>query len=163
RWKKCYFRLQEKRKLCYAKEPTADIFTEVDIQNSSVAETSIKNVNNSFSIIMPYLTIILCGDTRREMEEWITALRNITLRNSNSDILDRLSDGHNWYSRSHSRPTLCNVCGELLPGVTSRGLSCEVCTYTVHKQCAVRAVDKCKWTSLETIGNKEKLSEYSDP
>lgn len=32
---------------------------------------------------MPYLTIILCGDTRREMEEWITALRNITLRNSN--------------------------------------------------------------------------------
>ncbi|CAB4017296.1 diacylglycerol kinase delta-like, partial [Paramuricea clavata] len=112
---------------------------------------------------MPYLTIILCGDTRREMEEWITALRNITLRNSNSDILDRLSDGHNWYSRSHSRPTLCNVCGELLPGVTSRGLSCEVCTYTVHKQCAVRAVDKCKWTSLETIGNKEKLSEYSDP
>ena len=32
---------------------------------------------------MPCLTIILCGDTRREMEEWITALRNITLRNSN--------------------------------------------------------------------------------
>ena len=38
-----------------------------------------------------------------------------------------------------------------------------VCTYTVHKYCAVRAVDKCKWTSMETIGNKEKLSEYNDP
>ena len=28
----------------------AEIFTEVDIQNSSVAETSIKNMNNSFSV-----------------------------------------------------------------------------------------------------------------
>ena len=42
-------------------------------------------------------------------------------------------------------------------------LNLSVCTYTVHKHCAVRAVDKCKWTSLETIENKEKLSEYNDP
>lgn len=33
---------------------------------------------------MPCLTIILCGDTRREMEEWITALRNVTLRNQSN-------------------------------------------------------------------------------
>ena len=32
---------------------------------------------------MPVVTLILCGDSRREMEEWITALRNVTLRNSN--------------------------------------------------------------------------------
>lgn len=38
-----------------------------------------------------------------------------------------------------------------------------MCTYTVHKQCAVRAVEKCKWTSLETIANQERLNEDNDP
>ena len=27
----------------------------------------------------------------------------------------------------------------------------------------MRAVDKCKWTTMETIGNQERLDENSDP
>ena len=42
-----------------------------------------------------------------------------------SDLLDRLSGSHNWYSSSNTRPTFCNVCRDILPGVTAKGLSCE--------------------------------------
>jgi len=37
-------------------------------------------------------------------------------------------------------------------GVTSHGLSCEVCKYKVHKQCAIKAINNCKWTTLASIG-----------
>ena len=42
-----------------------------------------------------------------------------------SDLLDRLSGAHNWYSCSHAKATFCNVCRDVLSGVTSKGLSCE--------------------------------------
>ena len=48
-----------------------------------------------------------------------------------SDLLDTLSGAHNWYSCSHAKPTFCNVCRDLLSGVTSKGLSCEGQFYTV--------------------------------
>ncbi|XP_035532314.1 diacylglycerol kinase eta-like [Morone saxatilis] len=60
---------------------------------------------------------------------------------------------HNWYACSHARPTFCNVCREALPGVTSHGLSCEVCKFKAHKRCAVRSTNNCKWTTLASIGN----------
>lgn len=59
---------------------------------------------------------------------------------------------HNWYACSHARPTYCNVCREALSGVTSHGLSCEVCKFKAHKRCAVRATNNCKWTTLASIG-----------
>uniref|UniRef100_A0A452ULF6 Diacylglycerol kinase n=1 Tax=Ursus maritimus TaxID=29073 RepID=A0A452ULF6_URSMA len=59
---------------------------------------------------------------------------------------------HNWYACSHARPTFCNVCRESLSGVTSHGLSCEVCKFKAHKRCAVRATNNCKWTTLASIG-----------
>nr|KAF6427391.1 diacylglycerol kinase eta [Rousettus aegyptiacus] len=59
---------------------------------------------------------------------------------------------HNWYACSHARPTFCNVCRESLSGVTSHGLSCEVCKFKAHKRCAVRAINNCKWTTLASIG-----------
>ncbi|XP_027693437.1 diacylglycerol kinase delta-like [Vombatus ursinus] len=67
---------------------------------------------------------------------------------------DHFSSTHNWYTCSHARPTFCNVCREALSGVTSHGLSCEVCKFKVHKRCAVRASSTCKWTTLATIGNE---------
>ncbi|EDL92147.1 similar to diacylglycerol kinase, delta 130kDa isoform 1 (predicted), isoform CRA_f [Rattus norvegicus] len=39
--------------------------------------------------------------------------------------MDHFSGTHNWYACSHARPTYCNVCREVLSGVTSHGLSCE--------------------------------------
>ena len=37
-------------------------------------------------------------------------------------------------------------------GVTSHGLSCEVCKCKVHKRCAAKAISNCKWTTLASIG-----------
>lgn len=58
----------------------------------------------------------------------------------------------NRYATSHARPTYCNVCRDALSGVTSHGLSCEVCKCKVHKRCAAKAIPNCKWTTLATVG-----------
>ncbi|XP_052669838.1 diacylglycerol kinase delta-like isoform X3 [Harpia harpyja] len=68
--------------------------------------------------------------------------------------MEHFSGMHNWYACSHARPTFCNVCREALPGVTSHGLSCEVCKFKAHKRCAVRATNNCKWTTLASIGTE---------
>ncbi|KAI4581317.1 hypothetical protein MJG53_009760 [Ovis ammon polii x Ovis aries] len=66
--------------------------------------------------------------------------------------VEHFSGMHNWYACSHARPTFCNVCRESLSGVTSHGLSCEVCKFKAHKRCAVRATNNCKWTTLASVG-----------
>ncbi|XP_058489017.1 diacylglycerol kinase delta-like isoform X2 [Solea solea] len=89
------------------------------------------------------------------MEEWMAALRSAQNRHnyeSTQYSMDHFSGMHNWYACSHARPTYCNVCREALSGVTSHGLSCEVCKFKAHKRCAVRATNNCKWTTLASIG-----------
>ncbi|XP_030632229.1 diacylglycerol kinase delta isoform X1 [Chanos chanos] len=89
------------------------------------------------------------------MEEWMAALRSVQNREhfeSTQYSMDHFSGMHNWYACSHARPTYCNVCREALSGVTSHGLSCEVCKFKAHKRCAVRATNNCKWTTLASIG-----------
>uniref|UniRef100_A0ACB8FA70 Uncharacterized protein n=1 Tax=Sphaerodactylus townsendi TaxID=933632 RepID=A0ACB8FA70_9SAUR len=49
RWKRRYFKLRG-RTLYYAKTAKSIIFDEVDLTDASVAESSTKNVNNSFTI-----------------------------------------------------------------------------------------------------------------
>ncbi|KAJ3591060.1 hypothetical protein NHX12_009007, partial [Muraenolepis orangiensis] len=146
RWKRRYFKLRG-RTLYYAQTAKSIIFDEVDLTDASVAESSTKNVNNSFTVITPCRRLILCADNRKEMEEWMAALRSCTQYS-----MDHFSGMHNWYACSHARPTYCNVCREALSGVTSHGLSCEVCKFKVHKRCAVRATNNCKWTTLASVG-----------
>ncbi|XP_059351818.1 diacylglycerol kinase eta-like isoform X3 [Daphnia carinata] len=88
------------------------------------------------------------------MEEWITALKAAANKEyyDSADHHDFLSGRHNWYATSHARPTYCNVCREALSGVTSHGLSCEVCKFKSHKRCAVKAINNCKWTTLASVG-----------
>ncbi|XP_057359384.1 diacylglycerol kinase delta isoform X3 [Manis pentadactyla] len=89
------------------------------------------------------------------MEDWIAALRTVQNREHFEPTqysMDHFSGMHNWYACSHARPTYCNVCREALSGVTSHGLSCEVCKFKAHKRCAVRATNNCKWTTLASIG-----------
>ncbi|KAJ3592120.1 hypothetical protein NHX12_007249 [Muraenolepis orangiensis] len=140
RWKKRYFKLRG-RTLYYAKDAKSLIFDEVDLSDASVAESSTKNVNNSFT------THPLCGETGKEMEDWISSLKSTAQFN-----VEHFSGMHNWYACSHARPTFCNVCRDSLSGVTSHGLSCEVCKFKAHKRCAVRATNNCKWTTLASIG-----------
>ncbi|XP_038631178.1 diacylglycerol kinase eta isoform X2 [Scyliorhinus canicula] len=155
RWKKRYFKLRG-RTLYWAKDSKSLIFDEVDLSNVSVAETSTKNINNSFTVITPFRKLILCAENRKEMEDWITALKSVQkLENyeANQLNMEHFSGMHNWYATSHARPTFCNVCREALSGMTSHGLSCEVCKFKAHKRCAVRAINNCKWTTLASVGN----------
>ncbi|NWV24889.1 DGKD kinase, partial [Origma solitaria] len=154
RWKRRYFKLRG-RTLYYAKDAKSLIFDEVDLSDASVAETSTKNINNSFTVITPFRKLILCAENRKEMEDWITALKSVPkweIHEATQFNMEHFSGMHNWYACSHARPTFCNVCREALPGVTSHGLSCEVCKFKAHKRCAVRATNNCKWTTLASIG-----------
>ncbi|KAI2527521.1 diacylglycerol kinase delta, partial [Homo sapiens] len=105
-------------------------------------------------VITPCRKLILCADNRKEMEDWIAALKTVQNREHFEPTqysMDHFSGMHNWYACSHARPTYCNVCREALSGVTSHGLSCEVCKFKAHKRCAVRATNNCKWTTLASI------------
>ncbi|KAJ8683494.1 hypothetical protein QAD02_019286 [Eretmocerus hayati] len=88
------------------------------------------------------------------MEEWLGALKNATDTRPTADIgsAELLGGHHQWYPTNHARPTYCNVCRDALHGVTSHGLSCEVCKYKVHKRCSEKAINNCKWTTLASIG-----------
>ncbi|XP_077961409.1 diacylglycerol kinase eta isoform X1 [Gasterosteus aculeatus] len=155
RWKRRYFKLRG-RTLYYAKDCKSLIFDEVDLSDASVAETSTKNINNSFTVITPFRKLMLCAESRKEMEDWIGALRSVQkweTYEASQFNMEHFSGMHNWYACSHARPTFCNVCREALPGVTSHGLSCEVCKFKAHKRCAVRSTNTCKWTTLASIGN----------
>ncbi|KAI1898206.1 hypothetical protein AGOR_G00069960 [Albula goreensis] len=155
RWKRRYFKLRG-RTLYYAKDSKSLIFDEVDLSDASVAETSTKNINNSFTVITPFRKLMLCAESRKEMEDWISALKSVQKWETYEASLfnmEHFSGMHNWYACSHARPTFCNVCREALSGVTSHGLSCEVCKFKAHKRCAVRSTNSCKWTTLASIGN----------
>uniref|UniRef100_H2YKX6 Diacylglycerol kinase n=1 Tax=Ciona savignyi TaxID=51511 RepID=H2YKX6_CIOSA len=131
------------------------IFSELDLTDSSVAECSTKNVNCSFSIIGPFSKLILCAESRSEMDEWISAFKAVRSREFYSPhqvYMDNFTDGHNWYACTHNRPTYCNVCREVLSGVMNHGLSCDVCKFKVHKRCASKAPNNCKWSTLATVG-----------
>uniref|UniRef100_A0A672LBZ0 Diacylglycerol kinase n=1 Tax=Sinocyclocheilus grahami TaxID=75366 RepID=A0A672LBZ0_SINGR len=98
---------------------------------------------------------ILCAENRKEMEDWISSLKSVQSREHYETAqfnVEHFSGMHNWYACSHARPTFCNVCRDSLSGVTSHGLSCEVCKFKAHKRCAVRATNNCKWTTLASIG-----------
>ncbi|CAH1114296.1 unnamed protein product, partial [Psylliodes chrysocephalus] len=131
----------------------AVIFDEIELTDLCLAECSTKNVNHSFQVITPFRSLVLCCESRREMEEWLGALTAASQRRYHEpEQPDCLSGQHHWYATSHARPTYCNVCREALSGVTSHGLSCEVCKSKVHKRCAAKAINNCKWTTLASVG-----------
>ncbi|KAL4219804.1 hypothetical protein ACF0H5_020216 [Mactra antiquata] len=156
RWKRRFFKLKG-RKLYYAKDTKSSIFDEIELTDLSVAECSTKNINHSFQVITPFRNLVLCAESRKDMEEWISALKQSSKRQyveGNDTQREMMSGLHNWYTCSHARPTYCNVCRETLSGVTSHGLSCEVCKFKAHKRCAVKAQSNCKWTTLAAIGSE---------
>ncbi|XP_058801772.1 diacylglycerol kinase eta isoform X2 [Phymastichus coffea] len=107
-----------------------------------------------FKVITPFRSLVLCGENRQEMEDWLGALKNTAGSRPVTDptATELLNGAHQWIATSHARPTYCNVCRDALYGVTSHGLSCEVCKYKVHKRCSEKAINNCKWTTLASIG-----------
>ncbi|GLH04443.1 Diacylglycerol kinase [Gryllus bimaculatus] len=101
------------------KEFRAAIFDEIDLTDLSFAEGSIKNANHSFQVITPFRRLVLCAASRRDMEEWIGALKAAAARDfyeAGDPQGELLSGRHRWYAASHARPTYCNVCREALSG-----------------------------------------------
>ncbi|KAH8329803.1 hypothetical protein KR074_010420 [Drosophila pseudoananassae] len=157
RWRRRYFRLK-RNILLHAKDEKCDVLDEIDLSDLCYFECGIKNVNHSFQIITPTRSLVLCAESRREMEDWLGSLKTATTpqRPRGDSFLieqhDILSNHHHWYATSHARPTYCNVCRDALSGVTSHGLSCEVCKCKVHKRCAAKSIANCKWTTLASVG-----------
>ncbi|CAB1346526.1 unnamed protein product, partial [Coregonus sp. 'balchen'] len=97
------------------------------------------SIHLSIQVITPFRRLILCAENRKEMEDWISSLKSVQSREHYETAqfnVEHFSGMHNWYACSHARPTFCNVCRDSLSGVTSHGLSCEVCKFKAHKRCA---------------------------
>nr|XP_049698643.1 diacylglycerol kinase eta isoform X2 [Helicoverpa armigera] len=154
RWQRRYFRLRG-RTLYYAKEKESQLWDEYELEDATFAECSINNANNSFQVITASRCLVLCADSRNEMESWAGALRGALHRGADvADLVARLSSGdHHWYAATHARPTFCNVCREPLGALgTAHALACELCKFKAHKRCASRAPPSCKWSTLASLG-----------
>ncbi|EDX12030.1 GD19954 [Drosophila simulans] len=131
------------------------IFLQVETRCAGTAKIAMQHRER---IITPTRSLVLCAESRREMEDWLGSLKTATApqRPRGDSFLieqhDILSNHHHWYATSHARPTYCNVCRDALSGVTSHGLSCEVCKCKVHKRCAAKSIANCKWTTLASVG-----------
>ncbi|XP_050307383.1 diacylglycerol kinase eta isoform X2 [Anthonomus grandis grandis] len=85
------------------------------------------------------------------MEEWLTAISSSSQRRYHELEPDVLSGQHHWYAPSFdARPTYCNVCRYKINA--RHLLRCEVCKFNVHKRCAAKAINNCKWTTLASVG-----------
>lgn len=55
----------------------------------------------SFQLITTTRSLVLCAESRREMEDWLTALKAASLREyyepGLTDTQDFLSNHHHWY------------------------------------------------------------------
>lgn len=63
-------------------------------------------------------SLVLCGESRQEMEDWLNSLRAMGENRPQTDsgVTEMLSGNHHWYATSHARPTYCNVCRDALYG-----------------------------------------------
>ncbi|ESO01875.1 hypothetical protein HELRODRAFT_128981, partial [Helobdella robusta] len=152
---KRYFKLHA-GSLYYSTDNKSTIFNQIALIDTTIAECSLKNINHSFQVITPSRNLIICADSRREMEEWMGAIRSAVARDISPPALNMTLQRHNWCVLPTIRPTFCNVCGESLQsvsrsGVTLHGLACEVCKYRTHKRCAIKSHPTCKWSTLASM------------
>ncbi|XP_048481979.1 diacylglycerol kinase eta [Plutella xylostella] len=155
RWQRRYFRLRG-RTLYYAKKKESQLWDECELEDAAFAECSSSHANHSFQVITAHRCLVLCADTRAEMEAWAGAVRGAlgTQARDVADLVASLSSGdHHWYTATHARPTFCNVCREGLGALgTAHALACELCKLKAHKRCAARAPPSCKWSTLASLG-----------
>ena len=69
-------------------------------------------------MITPFRSLVLCGENRQDMDDWLGALKNATENQPQNDAgaAEMLGGNHQWYATSHARPTYCNVCRDALYG-----------------------------------------------
>ena len=71
------------------------------------------------------------------------------------ETFQHLEGHHSWFACTHSRPTYCNVCKEMLHGVAWHGLSCEVCKFKSHRRCVFLVKQACKWTTQANLERED--------
>ncbi|XP_013148446.1 PREDICTED: diacylglycerol kinase eta-like [Papilio polytes] len=81
RWQRRYFRLRG-RTLYYAKEKESQLWDEFELEDATFAECSINNANHSFQVITARRSVVLCAESRGDMEAWAGALRGALHRES---------------------------------------------------------------------------------
>lgn len=69
-------------------------------------------------MITPLRSLVLCGNNKQDMEDWLHTLRTATESCSQVDpgTAELLGGNHQWYATSHARPTYCNACRDALHG-----------------------------------------------
>eukprot|EP00002_Diphylleia_rotans_P016272 TRINITY_DN3167_c0_g1_i1.p1 TRINITY_DN3167_c0_g1~~TRINITY_DN3167_c0_g1_i1.p1 ORF type:complete len:637 (-),score=96.54 TRINITY_DN3167_c0_g1_i1:106-2016(-) len=72
---------------------------------------------------------------------------------------DALRHLHQFYEKTYTSPTYCNVCRKLLVGVRKQGMCCEICKFNCHEECMSSAPPNCK-TGFYTF---EEASNHSGP
>jgi diacylglycerol kinase (ATP) len=153
RWTQKYIVLED-RKLVISKDQ-GDKNKEVILLNEAViTEASLRNTSHSFLVITPLTTVTFAASSRRELQQWMMALKYCIMIIKHKDpnvALEEVSRQHTWFISNHSTRTFCNVCGEALHGVAWNGLSCEDCRYKTHRRCAFGVVQGCKWTTRDSI------------
>ncbi|KJE88393.1 diacylglycerol kinase kappa [Capsaspora owczarzaki ATCC 30864] len=154
-WKRRYYTLRGST-LFVSQAQSEAVYDRVElIANVSVAESSSKNKGHSFKIITETRKITLLAESRKEMEDWIRALKGARI--TAYSIVG--AQDHNWYLATYKRLTFCNVCGDAIHGVTKQGLSCEVCKFSVHSRCAAAAPVQCKWTTAFSMNSSAPSSD----
>ena len=63
-----------------------------------------------------------------------------------ADVLVKAS-----FSRHDCLFFFSNVCEHHLNGLKQKALSCEVCKIRVHRSCAPKCVQECKWRTIEQV------------
>nr|XP_004610937.1 unnamed protein product [Sorex araneus] len=138
RSKRRYFKLRG-RTLYYAKTAKSIIFDEMDLTDASVAESSTKNVNNSFTVITPCRRLILCADNRKEMEDWIAALKSGQSREHFEIFMP-----HQWLEGNLPVSAKCAVCEKTCGSVLRlQDWRCLWCKAMVHTACKDSLAAKC--------------------
>ncbi|XP_058704256.1 diacylglycerol kinase kappa isoform X6 [Poecile atricapillus] len=138
RWKRRYFKLRG-RTLYYAKDAKSLIFDEVDLSDASVAETSTKNINNSFTVITPFRKLILCAENRKEMEDWITALKSVQKWE-----IHEVAMPHQWLEGNLPVSARCAVCDRTCGSVRRlQDWRCLWCKAIVHSACKELLGKRC--------------------
>lgn len=53
------------------------------------------------------------------------------------------AQNHNFRPETFKIPTNCDHCGDRIWGLSAKGLDCQVCGYTCHKQCELKVPPEC--------------------
>ncbi|XP_065179146.1 diacylglycerol kinase eta-like [Sycon ciliatum] len=145
KWRKVHVILMGTR-LLIGTSAKSDVREEFNVLECSIAERSLTNTRHCFTVLSQTVQVVFCAETRKLMEEWMTAIRNAAKDEAVEQWADQARNDHYWFFRQFRIQAYCNICREQF-GIKTAVLECEVCKMKVHRRCASCVVQDCKWHS----------------